>query len=92
VGRLAPGQLSAVRGLLEAMLDPIDRSIAAALVEEQEIAPQTAKELDRAKGSIDDGRGITHDEILRGFGVTPRAAAACLNELRRCFAAPILIN
>jgi len=71
--RLAPSQLSALRGLLEAMLEPIDRSIAAAQLEEQEIAPKTAKELDRAKGSIDEGRGIVHEDILREFGVTPHA-------------------
>jgi hypothetical protein len=49
VERLAPSQLSALRGLLETMLEPIDRTIAAAQLEEQEVTPKTAKELDRAK-------------------------------------------
>jgi hypothetical protein len=72
VERLAPSQLSAIRGVLEAMLDPIARSIANAPIEAEEITPQTATELDRAKASIDGGKGIPHEDILREFGVTPR--------------------
>ena len=72
VERLAPSQLSAIRGVLEAMLDPIARSIANATVEGEEINSETAAELDRAKASIDGGEGIPHEDILREFGVTPR--------------------
>jgi hypothetical protein len=72
VDRLAPSQLTAIRGVLEVMLDPIARSIANAPVEQEEITPEMASELDRAKASLERGEGISHEDILREFGVTPR--------------------
>jgi hypothetical protein len=67
IDRLRPTQLSAVVGLLEAMLDPV--SIANAPVEEEEITPETAAALDRARASLARGEGIPHEEILREFGL-----------------------
>jgi hypothetical protein len=67
IDRLPPTQLSAVVGLLEAMLD--STSLANAPVEEQEITPETAAALDRARASLARGEGIPHDEILREFGL-----------------------
>ena len=72
VERLAPSQLTAVRGLLEALLDPVARSLANAPVEEEEITPEMAAALDRARASIERGEGIPHEDILREFGLTPR--------------------
>ena len=69
IDRLPPTQLSAVVGLLEAMLDPIVRSIASAPVEEEEITSETAAALDRARASLARGKGIPHEEILREFGL-----------------------
>jgi len=69
IDRLPPTQLSAVVGLLEAMLDPIVRSIASAPVEEEEITSETAAALDRARASLARGEGIPHEEILREFGL-----------------------
>lgn len=67
IDRLPPTQLSAVVGLLEAMLDPV--SLANAPVEEEEITPETAAALDRARASLARGEGIRHEEILREFGL-----------------------
>ena len=67
IDRLPPAQLSAVVGLLEAMLDPV--SLANAPVEEEEIAPETAAALERARASLARGEGISHEEILREFGL-----------------------
>ena len=66
VERLAPSQVKAVRGLLETMLDPT------ANFEDEDITPETASALDRARASLDRGEGIPHDEILREFGLLPR--------------------
>lgn len=73
VERLAPGQLTVVRGLLEALLDPLARSLANAPVEDEEITPEMAAALDRARVSIERGEGIRHEDILREFGLTPRS-------------------
>jgi hypothetical protein len=67
IDRLPPTQLSAVVGLLEAMLDPA--SLARVPVENEEIAPETAAALDRARASLARGEGIPHEEVLREFGL-----------------------
>jgi hypothetical protein len=66
---LPPDKLSAVRGLLEAMGEPLARSLSTAPVEEEEITPETAVALDRARASLSRGEGVSHDEILREFGL-----------------------
>ncbi|HEX3376993.1 MAG TPA: hypothetical protein VHS29_09055 [Candidatus Acidoferrales bacterium] len=72
IEKLAPGQLSAVVGLLEVMIDPMLRSNADAPIEDEEILSQTAVELDDAHASIARGEGVSHEEILSKFGMKPR--------------------
>jgi hypothetical protein len=67
IERLAPRQVTAVVGLLEAMLDAV--SLANAPMEEDEITAETAAALDRARASLAGGGGIPHEEILREFGL-----------------------
>ena len=55
-------------GLLEAMLDPA--ALANAPVEEEEITPETAAALDRAREPLAREEGIPHEEILREFGLS----------------------
>ncbi len=62
-------KLTAVRSLLEVMLEPLSRSLASAPVEEKEITPETAAALDRARASLARGEGIPHEDILREFGL-----------------------
>jgi hypothetical protein len=67
---LPAAKLDAVRGLLEVMVEPLARSLALALVEEEEITTETAAALDRARASLARGEGILHEEILREFGLS----------------------
>ena len=62
-------KLAAVRSLLKVMVEPLSRSLASAPVEEEEVAPETAAAIDRARASLARGEGIAHDEILREFGL-----------------------
>jgi hypothetical protein len=62
-------KLNAVRSLLEVMVEPLARSLALAAVEEEEITPETAARIDRARASLARGEGIPHDEILGEFGL-----------------------
>lgn len=62
-------KLNAVRTLLEVMVEPLARSLALASVEEEEITPETAAALDRARASLARGEGVRHEEILREFGL-----------------------
>ena len=66
---LPAGKLNAVRSLLEVMVEPLARSLALAPVEEEEITPETAEALLRARASLARGEGIPHEEILREFGL-----------------------
>ena len=66
--QLDAGQLSAVV-LLQVMTGPLSRSLASAPVEEEEMTPETAAALDRARASLAHGEGIPHEDILRGFGL-----------------------
>jgi ethanolamine utilization microcompartment shell protein EutL len=66
---LSAEKLNAVRSLLEVMVEPLARSLAMAATEEEEITPETAAALDRARASLARGEGIPHEEILREFGL-----------------------
>jgi len=72
IEQLAPGQLPAVVGLLEVMIDPLASSVANAPIEEEEMLPGTGTELDAAHASIARGEGASHEEIVGRFGLKPR--------------------
>ncbi len=68
--RLPAEKLNAVRVLLEAMVEPLERSLASVPSEEEEITSDTAAALERARASLASGESIPHSEILREFGLT----------------------
>ena len=61
-------KLTAVRSLLEVMVEPLSRSLASAPMEEEEITPDTAATLERARASLARGEGIPHEDMQRKFG------------------------
>ncbi len=61
-------KLNAVRSLLEVLVEPLERSLALAPVEEEALTSETAAALERARASLARGEGIAHEEILREFG------------------------
>ena len=64
-------KLSAVRSLLEVMVEPLARSLALAGVDEEEIAPETVAAIDRSRASLSRSEGVPHEDILREFGLEP---------------------
>jgi len=62
-------KLSAVRILLEVMVEPLSRSLASAPLEEEEVSTETAAALSRARTSLARGEGIPHEDVLREFGL-----------------------
>jgi hypothetical protein len=62
-------KLSAVRSLLEVMVEPLAHSLDSAPVEDEEVTPDTAAALERARASLARGEGIPHKEVLREFGL-----------------------
>jgi hypothetical protein len=66
---LPDDKVSAVRSLLEVMVEPLSRSLAKAPVEDEELTPETTAALDRARASLARGEGVSHEEVLREFGL-----------------------
>jgi hypothetical protein len=51
------------------MVEPLARSLALAPLDEEEIGPETAAAIDRARASLKRGECIPHEEIRREFGL-----------------------
>ncbi len=66
---LSDEKLSAVHGLLEAMVEPLSRSLAMAPVEDEELTDEMIAELAEARESLEAGDSVSHEEILREFGL-----------------------
>jgi hypothetical protein len=62
-------KLTAVVGLLEVMVEPLSRSLASAPVEDEEITPDTAAAIERARASLARGEGIPHEDVRHEFGL-----------------------
>ena len=73
IERLAPRQLTAVVGLLEAMLDPVTRAITNAPVDDEaEGEHENAKVHDsKAWFERSNQKSVSTDEVLSDFGLTP---------------------
>ena len=73
IDRLAPRQVAAVVDLLEAMLDPVSRSIASAPIDDEPETEQERQAVAKSKSWFqqNQGAGVPHDEVLADFGVAP---------------------
>jgi hypothetical protein len=73
IERLAPTQLTAVVGLLEAMLDPVARAIANAPVDDEAESELESAKVRDSKAWIErsGGKSVSHEEVLSDFGLTP---------------------
>jgi hypothetical protein len=67
---MAPGQVSAVVGLLKVMLDPFTRTLANAPYDDEPVSAEEAREIAEARASLARGEGVSHDEVLAEFGLT----------------------
>ena len=71
IDRMAPGQVSAVVGLLEIILDPLARTLASAPYDDEPVSAEEAREVEAAKASLARGEGIPHEDVLAEFGLSP---------------------
>jgi hypothetical protein len=73
IDRLPAAQLAAVVGMLEAILDPVSRAIAKAPIDDEPESEQDRREVAESKAGLErsGGPGISHDEVLAHFGLTP---------------------
>jgi len=71
IDQLPPTQLSAVVGLLEAMLDPVARAIANAPLDDEPLSTEDEKALGEAQAWSKQNKGIPHEQVLSELGITP---------------------
>jgi hypothetical protein len=70
IDRLAPGQVAAVVGLLEAMLDPVSRAIANAPVDDEPVTEEEEQALAEAREWLKHNKPIPHEQVLAELGLT----------------------
>lgn len=70
IERLAPSQVTAVVGLLEAMLDPVSRAIANAPIDDEPLSAEEEKALREAREWSKHNKGIPHEQVLAELGIT----------------------
>jgi hypothetical protein len=70
IERLPATQLSAVVGLLEAMLDPFSRALANAPIDDEPVTAEEEKALAEASEWSKHNKAIPHDQVLAELGIT----------------------
>jgi hypothetical protein len=70
IERLAPSQVMAVVGLLQAMLDPVSRAIANAPIDDEPVTEEERQSVAEAKEWLRHHPGIPFEEVLGDFGLT----------------------
>jgi len=70
IERLAPRQVSAVVGLLEAMLDPVSLAIANAPIDDEPLTAEEEKALEEAREWSKHNKGIPHEQVLTELRIT----------------------
>ncbi|HEV2133051.1 MAG TPA: hypothetical protein VGR47_02195 [Terracidiphilus sp.] len=70
IDRLSTGQVSAVVGLLEAMLDPVRISLANAPLDDEPVSEEEARDIAEARAAYARGEVVSNEEVLAEFGLT----------------------
>jgi hypothetical protein len=71
IDRMAPGQVSAVVGLLKIMLDPVSVALANAPYEDEPISEEETRAVAVSKAWLKDHDPIPNEEVLAEFGLSP---------------------
>ena len=70
IDRMAPGQVTAVVGLIEIMLDPVSRAIANASFDDEPVTAEEKQSLAEAREWLKHNKGIPHEQVLAELGIT----------------------
>jgi hypothetical protein len=68
--RLPAAQVSAVRSLLEAMLDPVARALANAPVDDEPVTEEEERAVAEARESLKRNGGIPFEQVVAELGLT----------------------
>ncbi len=70
IDRMAPGQVSAVVGLMKIILDPVSRAIANAPFDDEPVTAAEEKSLAEANEWLKGNTAIPHEQVLAELGIT----------------------
>jgi len=70
IDRLSTGQVCAVVGLLEAMLDPVSITLANAPIDDEPADDEEARDIAEAHAAYARGEIVSNEEVLAEFGLT----------------------
>jgi ABC-type uncharacterized transport system involved in gliding motility auxiliary subunit len=69
IERMSTAQVSAVVGLLEAMLDPVSVALANAPFDDEPVSEEESREIAEAHAAFARGEAVTNGEVLAEFGL-----------------------
>lgn len=72
IDRMAPGQVAAVVGLLEMILDPLARTLASAPYDDEPVTAEEEKALAEAREWSKHNKSIPHEQVLADLGITQK--------------------
>ena len=67
---LPDAKVPAVRGMLEAMLDPVSIALANAPIDDEPLTAEEIKALDESREWLKHHDGIPHEQVLAELGIT----------------------
>jgi hypothetical protein len=70
IDRLSTGQVFAVVGLLEAMLDPVSVALANAPMDDEPVSEEEARDIAEAHAAYVRGEVVSNEEVLADVGLT----------------------
>ena len=70
IDRLSTGQVFAVVGLLEAMLDPVSIALANAPIDDEPVSEEEARNIAEARAAYARGEAVSNEDVLAEFGLT----------------------
>jgi hypothetical protein len=70
IDRLSTGQVFAVVGLLEAMLDPVSVALANAPMDDEPVSEEEARDIAEARAAYARGEVVSNEQVLADFGLT----------------------
>ena len=70
IDRLSTGQVFAVVGLLEAMVDPVSVALANAPIDDEPVTAEEARDIAEEHAAYARGEVVSNEEVLAEFGLT----------------------
>jgi hypothetical protein len=70
IERLAPEKLTAVVGLLEILLDPLDRAIAGAQIDDEPVTEEEMRDIEASREWFKHNKGIPFKQLVAELGLT----------------------